>query len=137
MVKGIYDEMYTNLFLYTTREFLCFIEFPMVLRKDHGIVTIVGPPDDALRLIDFLRDWGSDYEILAIREYYSRDIGLLSCLTEKQLTVMRTAFREGFFDHPRGSDARKISERMGIAHTTFLTHIRKGQRRMLSELFGD
>ncbi len=137
MIKGIYDEMYTKLFLYTTREFLCFIEFPMVLRKDFGIVNLIGPPDDAQRLIDFMNEWGSKFEILAIQEYFPRDSGLLTALTDKQLSALKRAYDEGFFDHPRRSDARRISDRMGIKHTTFLTHIRKGQRRILAELFGD
>jgi hypothetical protein len=137
LVKGIYDEKYTELFLFTTREFLCFIEFPMVLRKEFGILNIIGPPADAQRLIDFMGDWGSDFEVLAITEYYTRDKGLLSVLTDRQLMVMKTAYEEGFFDHPRRSDARKISKRLGIKHTTFLSHVHKGQKRMMTELFGD
>jgi predicted DNA binding protein len=133
--KGIYDERYTELFQYTTLEFLCFIEYPMFFREKFGTFNLVGPPDDVNRLTQFMKDFGSEFEIIAVTNYYTKDKGILSVLTAKQLSTMQIAYEHGFFDHPRTSTARKIAKKLGIAHTTLLTHIRKSQDRIFSALF--
>jgi hypothetical protein len=136
-IKGRYMEMFTELFMHTTREYLCFIDYPVTVTKEQGVTDLVGPPKEVKRLIEFMKEWGTNLEIEAITEYHTRDRGLLSVLTDKQLSVLKQAHKRGFFDHPRKADARRISERMGMRHTTFLTHIRKGQKRMLDELFAE
>jgi len=135
-VKGQYNEMYTELFLHTTKEYLCFLDFPITLYKDHGVFDLIGPPKEVERLLEFMRGWGTELDIVAITDYHTRDRGLLTTLTAKQLKVLKFAYDRGFFDHPRKADARKLSNKVGMKHTTFLTHIRKAQKRMLDQLFG-
>ncbi|MGA1820875.1 MAG: helix-turn-helix domain-containing protein [Thermoplasmatota archaeon] len=134
-VKGHYEPGYTDLLLFTTREFLCFIEFPIHTTKEHGIFTLVGPPEEVTKLLEFMKDFGSDIEIVGITDYNPKDRGVLSILTEKQLTALKHAHSSGFFDHPRKRDARDIAKDLGIRHTTFLTHLRRGQKRIFSYLF--
>jgi predicted DNA binding protein len=134
-IKGIHDVRYTELFMYTTNEFLCFIEFPLIAEEVFGIINLVGVPDDVNRLIDFMKEFGSIFEIIAVTNYYSKDAGILSALTEKQLSMVNQAYNNGFFLHPRKTNARKIANELGIAHTTFLTHIRKAQNRIFKVLF--
>jgi hypothetical protein len=136
-IKGVYDELFTDLFMHTTKEYLCFLEYPATLYKDHAIVNLIGHPKEVLRLLKFMKDWGGPLEIEAITEYHSRDRGVLSGLTDKQRSVLKFAYQRGFFDHPRKADARKLSAKLGMKHTTFLTHIRKSQKRMFDELFGE
>lgn len=135
--KGIYDERYTELFSYTTKEFLCFIEYPIHANKEFGILNLVGLPNDVERLIEFMKNFGSEFEVIAVKNYYPGEKGILSVLTEKQRSILKKAYKSGFFEYPRKNSARKISKNVGIAHTTFLTHIRKSQKRILSILFED
>jgi hypothetical protein len=134
-VKGVYDKLFTELFLVTTREYLCFIEYPVTAHRDHAIINLIGPPKDVQRLIGFVGEWGATFEVEAITDYHTKDRGVLTALTGKQLSTLRLAHRKGFFDFPRRHDARELSSQMGVRHTTFLTHIRRGQKRMLDELF--
>jgi hypothetical protein len=136
-VKGHYEPGYTKLLLFTTKEFLCFIEFPIHTTKDHGSFTLVGPPQEVSKLIEFMKEWGSEMEIVGIMDYNPKDRGVLSVLTEKQLTSLKHAYSRGFFDFPRKRDARDLSKDLGIRHTTFLTHLRRGQRRIFSYLLQD
>ena len=136
-IKGHYEPGYTELLMQLTKEYLCFIEFPIHAVKDHGTFTLVGPPKEVTKLLDFMKDWGSEMEIAGVRDYNPKDRGLLSVLTEKQLTSLKHAYARGFFDFPRKRDARDLSEELGIRHTTFLTHLRRGQRRIFSYLFLD
>lgn len=135
-VKGQYNEMFTEVFIHTTKEYLCFLDFPITLYKDHGIFDLIGPPKEVERLLEFMRGFGTELEVIAITEYHTRDRGLLTTLTAKQAKVLKFAYDRGFFDHPRKADARKLSSKLNMKHTTFLTHIRKAQKRMLDQLFG-
>lgn len=134
-IKGVHDVRYKDLFEYTMNEFLCFIEFPLIAQKEFGIINLVGVPEDVSRLIEFMKDFGSVFEIIAVTNYYSKDQGILSALTDKQQSVLKYAYNHGFFDHPRKVSSRDISNKVGIAHTTFLTHVRKSQKRLFSILF--
>jgi hypothetical protein len=134
-LKGVHDERYTELFSYTTKEFLCFIEYPIQINEEFGILNLVGLPNDVERLIEFMRNFGSGFEVIAVKNYYPGEKGILSALTDKQLSILKKAYKSGFFEYPRKNSARKISKKIGIAHTTFLTHIRKSQKRILSVLF--
>ncbi len=134
-IKGIHDERYTELFVYTMNEFLCFIEYPLIAHVDSGIINIIGVPVDVNKLIGFMKEFGSNFEIIAVTNYITKDKGILSALTDKQLSILNYAYNRGFFQHPRTRTAREIADELRIAHTTFLTHIRKSQERILSVLF--
>jgi hypothetical protein len=134
-VKGHYEPGYTDLLMFTTREFLCFIEFPIHTTKENGTFTLVGPPKEVERLLEFMKDFGSDMEITAIMDYNPKGRGVLSVLTDKQLSALKYAYTKGFYDFPRKKDARELSSNLGIRHTTFLTHLRRGQKRIFSYLF--
>ena len=110
---------------------------PLVGYEDHATAHVVGLPKDMKRLVKFLNEWGPDIEVEAVMEYYSRDRGILAVLTNKQISVLKKAHERGFFEHPRKVDARDIAKELGIAHTTFLTHVRKSQGRILGALFGE
>lgn len=136
-IKGNHDPKYTELFIFAVREFRCFMEFPVHTTRDHGTFTLAGIPGEVERLVEFMKEWGSDLEIVGITEYNPKDRGVLSVLTDKQLTALKHAYSGGFFDFPRKRDARDLSKEMGIRHTTFLTHLRRGQKRIFSHLFQD
>ena len=134
-IMGHHDPEYTKLFLYSAREFRCFIEFPVHVRREYGTFSLVGPPGEVERIVDFMKEWGSDLRIAGIMEYNPKDRGVLTVLTEKQRSALKQAYFGGFFDFPRKRDARDISTDLKIRHTTFLTHIRRGQKRIFAHLF--
>jgi hypothetical protein len=133
-MTGKYDPTYVELFKFTTQEFKCFIEFPLIVTEDWGEGGIVGPPQEVERLIDFMKGWGAQQRIVSVREYFPQDRGILSVLTDAQLRSLKMAYSMGFFEDPRKHTAREVAKKLGIAHTTFLTHIRKSQERLLTEL---
>jgi hypothetical protein len=134
-IKGVHDIRYTDLFAYTMNDFLCFIEFPLVAKEEFGIINLVGVPQDVERLIEFMKEFGSNFEVIAVTNYVPKDRGILSVLTDKQLAILKHAYTSGFFEHPRKMRARELVKKLGITHPTFLAHIRKSQKRILSGLF--
>lgn len=55
-----------------------------------------------------------------------------SKLTARQHEVVEQAFEQGYFDWPRRHTAEEIARTLDIDHSTFLEHVRKAQRKILS-----
>lgn len=59
---------------------------------------------------------------------------LFSGLTEKQMDALLTAYAQGYFRFPRGSDLQTIASKEKIGRTTFLEHLKKGENKIISAL---
>jgi len=59
----------------------------------------------------------------------------MSGLTAKQTAALEAAFHHGYFEQPRRSSATEIAEALGVAHSTFLQHLRAGQQKLFADLY--
>jgi predicted DNA binding protein len=59
---------------------------------------------------------------------------LFSGLTEKQVHALLTAFAQGYFRFPRGSDLQTIASKEKISRTTFLEHLKKAENKIITAL---
>ncbi len=59
---------------------------------------------------------------------------LLEPLTDRQRTVVETAYFSGYFDWPRTSTGEEVAETLDIAAPTFTNHLRAAERRLLRAL---
>ncbi|WP_415379446.1 bacterio-opsin activator domain-containing protein [Halosimplex sp. TS25] len=57
-------------------------------------------------------------------------------LTDRQRTVLRTAYLSDYFESPRGSTSEEVAETLDIAGSTMLYHLRRAQQH-LAEAFYD
>jgi len=53
-------------------------------------------------------------------------------LTQRQQTVLRTAYHADYFESPRGSTAEEVATSLDITGSTLLHHLRAGQRKLLA-----
>lgn len=60
---------------------------------------------------------------------------LVGELTAKQLEVLRTAYRLGYFSWPRRTGAEECAAALGIAQPTFSQHLRVAQQKVFAGLF--
>jgi hypothetical protein len=56
-------------------------------------------------------------------------------LTDRQETVLRTAYLADYFESPRGSTAEEVADSLDIAGSTLLYHLRASQRKLLDAFF--
>lgn len=56
-----------------------------------------------------------------------------SMLSERQSEVITAALRGGYYEWPRDVDAETLAADLGIAHSTFLEHLRKAERALLED----
>ncbi len=78
-------------------------------------------------------------EILSIREEDFTDIfvpQVMPKMTTKQKEAFFTAIREGYYNFPRKINLQALAKESKVSRVTFLEHLRKAERKVLSELFG-
>ena len=135
MVSGHFPDPYKQIIREFFDTFNCFIEFPARFTKDTMTGSIVGTQENINLFLEFASTWGASYRILSIQKYEPSVETLLAGLTSRQYSCLEAAVREGFFDIPRKADSRELASKLGIAHTTLLEHIKKGERSILGKLF--
>ena len=59
---------------------------------------------------------------------------LFSGLTDKQVNALLTAYAQGYFRFPRGSDLQTIASKEKISRTTFLEHLKKAENKIITAL---
>lgn len=58
-------------------------------------------------------------------------------LTDRQATVLRTAYLAGYFESPRGSTAEEVATSLDITGSTLIHHLRRSQRKLLDVFYDD
>ncbi|MFB6107620.1 MAG: bacterio-opsin activator domain-containing protein [Haloplanus sp.] len=109
-----------------------------------GHLVVELPPDgDVRRIADTVsRDYDMAFvskeererSVTTAREF--RD-ALRDRLTERQQTVLRTAYLADYFESPRGSTAEEVAASLDITGSTLLHHLRAGQRKLLDAYLDD
>ena len=97
---------------------------------------------DLLRLLGALSRWG-DVDVVsreALTERSARDTmtvsirNLLGMLTERQLKALLVALSAGYYDVPRKVRTEDISRRLNSPRTTYETHLRKAEGKVMRAL---
>ena len=60
---------------------------------------------------------------------------ILDELTDRQVEVLRTAYRAGFFEWPRDSTGEELAAMLDVSQPTVNRHLRLGQQRIMRQLF--
>ena len=55
-------------------------------------------------------------------------------LTDRQLQVLQTAYRMGYFDRPRAANATEVADELDIDGSTFSEHLRAAEGKVLADL---
>jgi PAS domain S-box-containing protein len=56
--------------------------------------------------------------------------------TERQRTVVETAYYAGFFEWPRATSGEEVAEKLGISGPTFSQHLRAAENKLFGRLVG-
>lgn len=55
-------------------------------------------------------------------------------LTDRQLEVVEAAYKMGYFERPKRSNATEVANSLGIAQSTFTEHLMTAQRKLLDDV---
>lgn len=108
-------------------------------------ILVETPPETDLRKLDRRLEEAFDTVELATKREQERSIetagefrrALRGRLTDRQLTVLRTAYLADYFESPRGSTSQEVAESLDITSPTFLHHLRAAERKLLTAFFED
>ena len=68
------------------------------------------------------------------REQFAEHV--LPQLTERQLEALELAYYGGYFESPKELSGRELAEQMGVSSSSFNTHLRAAERKLLDSLLG-
>lgn len=112
-----------------------------IIRRNHGMLQwwdqvngtqrifniIIFRRDDLRNIVSELREIGS-VQLAQLTPYHASE-GLLS---DRQAEVVNTALEKGYYEWPRNINAESLATELGISHTTFLEHLRKAEKTLLT-----
>jgi DNA-binding CsgD family transcriptional regulator len=110
---------------------------------DSARIVAEAPPDgDVRRMVEAVDATAAATELLAKSET-SRTAdspeafreALDDRLTDRQRTVLRTAYLSNYFASPRGSTSDQVADTLDIAGSTLLYHLRRAQRKLVGAYF--
>jgi len=111
---------------------------------DGRIVAEVLPSRDVGAVVDSFMDEHPSVELVAKRDrpregplflrHQVQDV-LARELTDRQLEVLVTAYRAGYFERPRETTGTEVAAALDISPSTFSQHLRAAQRKLLGALF--
>lgn len=113
---------------------------------EDGVATLLveGPGDVDTRTVhETLASRFDDVDLAAKREGESgysigKDTGTIEeRLTDRQRTILRSAYYSGYYEWPRETDAESLAESFDVASTTLLQHLRKGHGEIMAAVFDD
>lgn len=118
------------------------------IRAEDGearVVADVSPHGDVREVVNRVFDRHGDAHLLSKRTLgdtlpglsnMSQKEHLTAGLTDKQLTAVEVATREGYLSWPRESTAAECAAVMGVSQPTFSQHLWTGLEKLLRSLFG-
>lgn len=136
MAIGHHLPIYSEIIDTMTSQFHCFIEYPLVYKKEEVSQRVVGEREDLRKYMDFLSGLGVKFRVEFIKDYHIKGRGILSELTERQYQCMSDAAAGGYFEIPKRITLRKLAAQMNITHGALAFHLRKAQRTIVRGLFG-
>ena len=108
-------------------------ETPIFKSKDRFVFGCVGDDGEFKKLLEAVREFG---EITSVRfqkpSFHSHDI--TECLTGKQKDVMMAAWKTGYYDYPRRTNAGELAKGIGLSKATTLEHLRKAENRLMTTI---
>ncbi|MBO4797919.1 MAG: helix-turn-helix domain-containing protein [Candidatus Methanomethylophilaceae archaeon] len=106
----------------------CFLT--SAVRSDDGRIcwTVLGSDDESISvLLKTLEKEG--YNVENVAKYTSE---YESVLTPKQEDAVRLAFEQGYYDIPRRTDVRRLSEMAEVSRSTFDVSLRSAEKRIIA-----
>ncbi|OYR83819.1 hypothetical protein DJ71_09725, partial [Halorubrum sp. E3] len=91
---------------------------------DTRLIAEVPSDEDVTRVLDALSEYWDDVELVAKRQTPTRGADLpvptdgAAGLTDRQRSVLETAYEKGYYDWPRDHTAEEIAESLDIASST-------------------
>lgn len=112
-----------------------------IIRRNHGMLRGMDRVNGSQRVFDIVVYRREDLKhiVTDLDEIGTVHVGRLApyegaraTLSPRQAEVIELALDAGYFEWPRDVDAEELAARLDISHVTFLEHLRKAQKKLLT-----
>jgi predicted DNA binding protein len=97
-------------------------------------IALLGENKQVKEFLEFMNGIGIRYRIVSLMDAKFSPSSPVSFLTGKQREALILAFTLGYFDTPRKISSEQLAKKLGIVHSTLAVHLRRAERRLLSEI---
>lgn len=73
------------------------------------------------------------YKILSLTDAKFSPESPLSKLTDKQRTILLSAYNLGYYEIPRRFDSEQLAKKLNLGRSTVAEHLRKAEQRLVTE----
>jgi len=105
------------------------LDLPFSVQDGRASWEVTAPRDRLSALGEQLRQFGIDFEVLAVRQEMETE----QLLTPKQLQLIRTAVENGYYDTPRESTLTELAEAADIAKSTCSETLHRAEEKIVKE----
>jgi predicted DNA binding protein len=114
-----------------------YLSEPCEIRDGRVKVGVLGEAKQLRAFTKLAETVGAHLMVASLTEAKFSQPSPLGRLTEKQRTVLVSAFALGYYDMPRRISSRGLAKRLGLRSSTLIEHRRKAERRLLAEILGE
>jgi predicted DNA binding protein len=107
---------------------------PSLISEDKVIVSFISSQHDMKRFVEMVKARVGKVVNISFKQSTYEKKQILSILTDKQREIMSAAYRYGYYDIPTGITSERLAQKMNISKPTLLEHLRKAERRILTEI---
>ncbi|WP_415382047.1 helix-turn-helix domain-containing protein [Halosimplex sp. TS25] len=109
------------------------LELPFTVVDGSVTWEVTAPRDRLSTLGDQLRQFGIDFEVLAVRQEMETE----QLLTPKQHRLVQTAVEEGYYDTPRECTLTELADEADIAKSTCSETLHRAEEKIVKEFTDD
>jgi len=107
---------------------------PSLISEDRIIVSFISSQKDMIKFVELVKAHIGKVVNMTFKKSAYEKKDLLTILTDKQREVMIAAYRHGYYDIPTRIGSERLSQKMNISKPTLLEHLRKAERRIMTEI---
>jgi predicted DNA binding protein len=107
---------------------------PLEIRDERVKTGFVGKSGRISKFLEEMKRAKVRYKILSLTDAKFSLDSPLSKLTNKQRTILSSAYNLGYYDIPRRFDSEQLAKKLNLGKSTVAEHLRKAERRLITEV---
>jgi len=119
------------------QEFLAvggYLSTPLEIKNGKVRVTFLGSVEEVKALLTMIKKTRVNHRVVQLVKANSHRNSPLDYLTDRQRSVITSAYRLGYYDTPKRINTQGLAKRLKIRGSTLAKHRIKAERRILAEI---